>query len=154
VSGVIIEVHREVAAPAERAWSLLVDWERQGEWMPATTVHRLAGPRHGVGVRLEAVTGFGPARVADPMRVVVWNPPRRCVMRHEGRWLRGTGTFVVAPLGQDQCRVTWREDLDPGPLLRRVPGMPTLIARASHPFFALALRRFASALARHRPGTH
>ncbi|MEQ7127254.1 SRPBCC family protein [Actinopolymorpha sp. B11F2] len=138
---------REIAAPAERAWSLLVDWERQSEWMPATTVRMLPGPTHGIGTRLEAVTGFGPIHVADPMRVVAWEPPRRCVTLHEGRWLRGTGTFAVEPLGRDRCRVTWREDLDPGPVLGRVPGVPTLLARASQPFFALALRRFGTALA-------
>jgi carbon monoxide dehydrogenase subunit G len=144
---VVIVAAREVAAPAERAWALLVAWERQDEWMPATTVRRLAGRAEGVGTRLEAVTGLGPVRIADPMQVVEWEPPGRCVVRHEGRWLRGTGTFTVEPLGPARCRVSWREDLDTGPLLRRVPGVPALLARASQPFFAFALRRFAIALA-------
>ncbi|MGW0231895.1 SRPBCC family protein [Actinopolymorpha singaporensis] len=137
-----ISASREIAAPARRVWDLLVDWERQGEWMPLTKVRVLPGPREGLGTRLEAVTGVGPAGVTDPMEVVDWAPPGRCVVRHDGRVLRGTGTFEIEPLAADRCRFTWREDLT-------APGGPigeavfAGLGRVSTPFFGYALARLA-----------
>jgi len=34
------------------------------------------------------------------MVITVWDPPRRCVVRHTGRIVRGLGIFGVAPSGQ------------------------------------------------------
>jgi uncharacterized protein YndB with AHSA1/START domain len=135
-----IRVSREIAAPARRVWELLADWERQGEWIPVTTVRTLPGQREGVGTRIEAVTGLGPARVVDPMEVISWEPPRRYVTRHLGQLVRGTAAFEVEPLGPDRCRFTWTEDLDPGrsAALRTAYGV---LGRAVSPFFSLALWR-------------
>lgn len=103
----------DVDASAERSWSALVDWERQGDWMLLTRVRA-----H--GDRLEAVTGVGPFSVRDPMVLTQWDPPHnsspgRCVMRHTGELVRGAGAFEVEPLGSGpegstaRSRVTWSE---------------------------------------------
>jgi hypothetical protein len=33
----------------------------------------------------------GPAGFTDTMKITEWDPPRRCVVRHTGRAVRGTG---------------------------------------------------------------
>ncbi|AYY14304.1 SRPBCC family protein [Actinobacteria bacterium YIM 96077] len=100
--------------PAREAWSLLTDWERQGAWMPATTVTaQETGDAGDADGRIEARTGIGPLTFRDPMLVTVWQPPRRCEVWHAGRIVRGPGAFTVEPTGPRQCRVTWQEDLDP-----------------------------------------
>lgn len=132
-------VSRRIAAPVDRVWGLLTDWPGQGAWMPATTVRVLPGPTEGPGTRLEAVTGFGPLRVVDPMEVVEWRPPVRCVTRHGGAVLRGTGTFEVHAVAGG-CRVTWREDLETGPSFLARAGT-AIAAWSARPFFAWALRR-------------
>jgi Polyketide cyclase / dehydrase and lipid transport len=123
---------RELPVPAARAWQALVDWPGQGGWMPFTRVRTLPGPPDGVGARIEASTGVGPLQVVDPMEIVEWDAPRRCVMRHDGRVLRGTGTFEVVPYGPGRCLVRWEEDL------RQPVASLTWLAK---PFFAWALRR-------------
>lgn|SRR5690606_15774251 len=146
----LLRVSRRIAAPAERVWDVVTDWPRQGAWMPATTVRVLPGPRQGVGTRVEAVTAVGPLRVVDPMEVVEWRPPRRCVTRHDGAVLRGLGTFAVEPSPTGGCRVTWEEDLDPG------VSWPTRLVAAcaialSRPFFVWALRRLDRLCTREEP---
>src|SRR5690349_25001471 len=84
----------EVAAPADQAWALLVDWARHDEWMFGTSVHVTGA---GAGARLAARTAFGPVRFTDTMVVTVWEPPRRCLVRHTGRVVRGEGGFEVEP---------------------------------------------------------
>jgi hypothetical protein len=128
-----VSVVREVAVSAEHAWQALVDWTEQASWMPFTDVRLLPGPAEGVGTRIEAVTGLGPIKVADPMEIVEWEPPRRCVMRHDGKVLRGTGTFEVAPYGPDRSLVRWEEDL------RQPVAALTWLGK---PFFTWALGRF------------
>lgn len=101
----------EVSAPAERVWDLLTDWPRQGTWMLATHVRALE-PDHGVGARLEAVTGLGPLGLRDRMTVTEWDPPRRCVVAHQGPAFRGEGVFEVLDLGDSRSRVVWSERVD------------------------------------------
>lgn len=144
--------------PAQRVWELLVDWPRQSEWMPATRVRVLdgtAGPEtdpepdpepaaeaageNGLGTRVEARTGFGPLVVVDPMEVVEWDPPHRCVVRHDGRIVRGLGVFEIDPLDDASSLLTWREEFDQLPRLSRYAA--GAFAPLATPFFALALRR-------------
>lgn len=100
----------DVPAPPERVWAAVTDWERQGEWILATTVRRTAPTAVGLGTEVEAVTGLGGFGVRDTMRVIEWDPPRRCVVEHTGRVIRGRGIFEVAgrPGGS---RFTWTEEL-------------------------------------------
>jgi hypothetical protein len=111
-----VEVTARVLVPAEpaRLWRLAMDWARQGEWMLAT---RVSGGQ-GVGATVTARTGVGPVAFTDTMVITEWCPPHRCVVRHTGRVVRGTGVFEVAPRGP-MSEFAWTENLRlPGP----VPG--------------------------------
>jgi hypothetical protein len=103
----------DVAAPAEAVWHRVTDWARQGDWMLGTRVRPTSGgDGRRLGATLEAVTGVGPLGVTDRMEIVEWTPPRRCVVRHLGRVVRGEGVFEVLPLGVGRSRFRWSELLD------------------------------------------
>jgi uncharacterized protein YndB with AHSA1/START domain len=130
-----------VAAPPEKVFEAVTDWEAQSEWVWLTTVTVEPGG-HGVGQRLTAVTGLGRLAFSDPMEVTCWEPPRRVVVRHLGRVVRGTGEFTVSP-APGGAGLTWAEDLDLplGPLGR----VGFALVR---PAFELMLRRSVARLVR------
>lgn len=96
-----------VRADPQRVWELAMDWSRQREWIPATVVHGGTG----VGARVEARTGIGPAGFTDTMVITEWAPPRRCVVQHTGRVVRGSGVFEVVPQGEFS-EFRWTELID------------------------------------------
>jgi carbon monoxide dehydrogenase subunit G len=103
----------DVDAPAEAVWRAVTDWPGQGEWMLGTRVSVTGGGEgHQVGATLAAFTGVGPVGFTDTMEIVEWEPPRRCVVRHTGRVVRGDGVFEVVPLGPERARFLWTERLD------------------------------------------
>jgi Polyketide cyclase / dehydrase and lipid transport len=103
----------DVNVPAEAVWRKVTDWEGQGDWMLATRVEVTgAGDGRQAGATLTAVTGVGPLGVTDRMEIVEWDPPRRCVVRHLGRLVRGEGVFEVVPLSAGRARLLWSELLD------------------------------------------
>jgi carbon monoxide dehydrogenase subunit G len=85
-----------VRATPERVWQVAMDWSRQGEWIPATSVRGGTG----LGAGVEARTGVGPVGFTDTMVISEWDPPRRCRVRHTGRVVRGDGLFEVIPRGE------------------------------------------------------
>jgi len=105
-----VRVARVVAAPADLVWAVLTDWERQGDWIPATRVRAMNADA--VGGRIEAWTGLGPVGFLDTMEITLWDPPRRCEVLHTGRLVNGPGAFDVQPLGPAGCRVVWEEHVD------------------------------------------
>jgi hypothetical protein len=134
----------DIHAPAAETWAVVTDWERQGEWMPMTSVVLSSGSGSGVGARLTARSGVGPAAFNDPMVVDVWEPPTCCEVVHQGRVVTGRGVFRVETLGHDRSRFTWQEILDsrgPRRLLDRVAGPPTKL------LLELAVRRLARLVA-------
>ncbi|MCW2633481.1 MAG: Polyketide cyclase, partial [Pseudonocardia sp.] len=102
----------DVDAPPEQVWRAAMDWERQGEWILATQVRVVDGDGESVGSKVEAVTGIGGLGVSDTFEIVEWEPPQRCVVRHTGRVVRGTGTFEVRPRGTSASTFVWTEHLD------------------------------------------
>lgn len=106
-----VTVSVEVNAAPEQTWAAIVDWEGQGEWILATRVHQTSAGREGLGTEIEAFTGLGPLGVRDTMRVIEWDPPRRCTMQHTGRLIRGRGIFEVTerPAGS---ALRWTEELE------------------------------------------
>ncbi|RKS72459.1 polyketide cyclase/dehydrase/lipid transport protein [Motilibacter peucedani] len=137
-----VSVSVDVAASAQQVWDTLVDWESQGDWMLLTKVRATAQDGQGVGGGIEGFTGVGPVGVLDTMVIRTWDPPRRCVVRHTGRVVRGAGAFEVEALDEHRSRFTWAEYLElPLGALGRL-GWP--LAR---PFMVLgmrqSLRRFA-----------
>lgn len=103
----------DVNAPAEAVWRAVTDWPGQGEWMLGTRVEVTSGgDGRELGAALRAVTGIGRLGVVDTMDVVEWDPPRRCVVRHTGKVVRGDGVFEVLELGPERSRFLWTELLD------------------------------------------
>jgi carbon monoxide dehydrogenase subunit G len=104
-----VEITARIHVPVsqERAWRAVVDWPRQGEWMLATRVQG----GHGPGAYVVARTGIGPVGFTDTMVISGWEPPRRCVVRHTGRVVRGEGVFEVVPAGAGS-EFRWTERLD------------------------------------------
>jgi carbon monoxide dehydrogenase subunit G len=103
-----LAVSIEVDAPQEQVWSALTDWTAHDAWMLGTR----ASGGSGVGETVEAFTGIGKVGFLDTMVIRVWDPPERCVVRHTGRVVRGSGAFEVEALGPTRSRVVWSEWLD------------------------------------------
>jgi carbon monoxide dehydrogenase subunit G len=138
--GTPLEVAARITVPAgpEQVWQAVIDWPRQREWIPAT---RVTGGQ-GVGAEVTGWTGLGPAGFTDRMVITEWEPPRRCVVSHTGRVVRGTGVFEVIPQGA-ASEFRWAEHLQlplPPAAGKAVTPLLRPIARWG---LALALRRFA-----------
>ncbi len=101
-------VTAEVRAPAQAVWDVLTDWDQHDRWMLLTS----ASGGRAEGASIVAFTGVGRLGITDQMTIVVWEPPRRCVVRHTGRVVRGSGAFEVQDVGADRSRVVWSEWLD------------------------------------------
>lgn len=84
-----------------------MDWSRQHEWIWATKV----SGGQGVGATVTGWTGIGPVGFTDTMVITEWDPPRRCVVRHTGRVVRGVGVFEVSGSGS-RSEFRWAEELD------------------------------------------
>lgn len=141
----------DVDASPEAVWAALTDWSRQGEWMLATRVWPTDNDGQGVGGGLAARTGIGPLAVLDTMTITAWEPPRRCLVRHTGRVIKGTGAFEVDELPGGRSHFTWVEwlDLPLGRLgqLGFLALRPVLTAG-----LRLSLRRFATQVVRRDSG--
>ncbi len=143
------EVAVEIAAPPQIVWDVVTSWEEQGDWMPATTVRHLPGPRKAIGERFVARSGVGPFAIDDAITVTAWDPPERCEILHTGRVVRGVGAFWVKPLATG-TRFVWWERID-------VPGGPAapLLWRVGHPLiragFGWALHRLKRQIEAGRP---
>jgi hypothetical protein len=107
-----LSVSVDVDASVECTWEMVTNWRRQGEWMPMTEVRVSAGEPMGVGSKLSARSGIGPASFVDPMVIDVWSPPHRCEVVHLGKVVTGRGVFTVEELPGGRSRFTWREELD------------------------------------------
>ncbi len=141
----------DVDASPEAVWAGLSDWGRQGEWMFGTQVWQATPGPTDVGTRLAAFTGLGPVGFVDTMAVTHWDPPRRCLVRHDGRVVRGAGAFEVEPLPDGRARLWWSEWLEL-PLGRLgqvgwVVSAPLFVAGVR-----LSLRRFARWVERQQQG--
>jgi hypothetical protein len=106
-----LSVSVDIDAPAQQTWDVVTDWQRQGEWMPMTDVRVSADSPIGVGAKLSARSGVGPASFVDPMVIDVWQPPYRCEVVHLGKIVTGRGVFLIEDLPGDRSRFTWQEVL-------------------------------------------
>jgi uncharacterized protein YndB with AHSA1/START domain len=144
VAEIVLSV--DVPAPAAAVFAAAMDWERQETWMLGTRVRPVGGTGRASGDRILAVTGWGPAALRDLMEITVWEPPRRCLVRHLGRLVRGTGAFEVEERPDGGSRFVWSEWLDlPLGLLGEVGFLvvrPVFVAGLRY-----SLRRFARQVA-------
>ncbi|HUK72493.1 MAG TPA: SRPBCC family protein [Streptosporangiaceae bacterium] len=126
-----------VRASQERVWRAAIDWRRQGEWMWGTQV----SGGHGAGARVSARTGIGPVGFTDTMVITEWDPPRRCVVQHTGRVVRGDGVFEAVPRGP-HCEFVWIERLELPKVLVGAVGR-ALVRPVAQAGLDSSLRRFA-----------
>ncbi len=123
-------VERTIVLPVliEEAWTALMDWERQADWMlDADSVTVVSDQREGVGVQLAVRTRlFGVAAFTEPMEVVGWDPPRRLDIRH-GSLVAGSGAWILETI-EGGTRFTWREEIS-----LAVPALGELAARLYRP---------------------
>ena len=118
-----MRVVAEVLLPADpgSVWLVLLEWERQPEWMVDAASVRVVSPgRRGVGTRIAVRTRIlGVPLLTDHLEVTGWDPPRRLAMRRRG-FVRGLGTWVLEP-APSGTRFAWIEELRvPVPLLGEV----------------------------------
>ena len=138
-----LEIAARVTVAAEPAatWRAAVDWPRQREWIWAT---RVSGG-HGTGAEVTGRTGIGPIGFTDPMVITEWDPPRRCVLKHTGRVVRGKGIFEVVPHGPgSQFRWVEHLQLPVPPAVGRLAG--PVITPGAEWAQRSSLRRFARLL--------
>jgi hypothetical protein len=107
-----VVVRQAVEAAQQQVWDAVTDWDAQSEWVMATKVTAGPGGGRGVGGTLEALTGVGPLGVRDPMVVVEWDPPHKCVVEHLGSVVRGRGVIEVVAVADDRSQLVWTEDLE------------------------------------------
>jgi carbon monoxide dehydrogenase subunit G len=141
-----MRVEREIVLPttSDEAWSVLVDWERQADWMlDADRVEVVSESREGIGVRLAVKTRlFGVPAFTEPMEVVAWDPPRRLAIRH-GSAVAGMGVWDLLPVAGG-TRFLWVEDIR-----LQVPLVGELAARVYRPVMRKLMGRAQSSLRRH-----
>jgi len=135
-----VSARTRVRATPGRVWQVAMDWSRQGEWIPATRVHGGTG----VGAQVVARTALGPVGFTDTMIITEWDPPRRCVVRHTGKVVRGSGIFEVIPHGElTEFRWTELVELPLPAALQRGPALRAtqfLTRRAAGPLTRRALQ--------------
>lgn len=98
-----------VDAPAQQVFDNLTNWGIQHEWMLGTSVKATLLDGKAVNGGITAFTGLGPIGFTDTMVITIWDPPRRCSVRHTGRVVRGDGDFIVASINDQQSTRTWVE---------------------------------------------
>ena len=131
-------VTQPVAADQQTTWDALTDWDVHHRWMLFTR----AEGGHAEGESLAAFTGVGKVGFTDTMRITVWEPPDRAVVRHTGKVVRGSGAFEVEAVAPGRSRVVWSEWIDlPLGVLGRL-GWP-LVRLPLRFFVQLSLKRFA-----------
>ncbi|HTG47383.1 MAG TPA: SRPBCC family protein [Actinomycetota bacterium] len=126
----------DLPVPPEEAWAVLVDWERQGDWMlDADAVRVVSEHREGVGVRLAVRTRvLGVLVFTEPIEVTAWEPPVRLAIRH-GSVVRGAGEWLLRAV-PGGTRFTWTEDVR-----LRVPGIGGALALPYRPVLGALMGR-------------
>lgn len=101
-----------VDASPEKVFRAFTDWRGQGAWMLGTAVEPVFGDGRGVGGRLEAWSGVGRVGFLDTMVITEWDEPRRVVVEHTGRVVRGLGIMEVQPAADGTSVFIWSEELE------------------------------------------
>lgn len=135
-----IEVTTHIEASPSRVWDVLVDWERQREWMAdLRDVRVTSAAREGVGVTLTVRSDILGLAVPDRMRVTTWAPQRELGVAHEGPVFHAVGSFELEETS-DGTHLTWWDEAS-------VPGGELTDALASRLVSPLLRRTFRRSLA-------
>jgi hypothetical protein len=130
-----IKISLKIAAPIDKVWAAIADWESQGAWMLQTRVWVTSDIRSGVGTSISALTGplvksgfkFG---LLDKMVVTNWLPPRLCEVDHVGKVIKGTGKFELTDISSGQEIATnfdWSETIKAPKVLFYLIYLPTYL---------------------------
>ena len=117
-----LTIERVVAASPRQVWDVITDWAGYARWMPLTTM-RLDQGSTGVGWSFAGLTGVGPFRFSDAMRITDWAPPSDAGpgafrLVKVGRLLAGWAEVSVLPIaGGERTRLLWRENIVFRPIL-------------------------------------
>jgi hypothetical protein len=114
-----ISIRLKIAAPIEKVWAAIADWESQGDWMLQTRVWVTSDNRSGVGTSISALTGplvksgfkYG---LLDKMVVTNWKPPYLCEVDHVGKVIKGSGKFELSDIskgGEIATSFDWSETI-------------------------------------------
>ncbi len=143
-------VTHNFAAPPQRVWKDMLDWEGHGDWVPATRVEIDSGDPHQVGGRFTGYTGIGPLMLVDRMEVaeITWDATTStgyCKVNKIGPVLSGTAGFTVSPHGSGS-RIEWFENVtvDNAPSLLN-PLAPA-ISKIAALGFSYAMKQFDASL--------
>ncbi|RIJ70254.1 SRPBCC family protein [Nakamurella silvestris] len=113
MSRVSVTASVDVDAAPEVAFAEMADAAGQGRWILATETFPVDGavPCPEVGSRLVAFTGLLGVGFLDLMTVTEYDPPRRWVVSHHGKVVKGDGVFTVDARGTGST-VSWTELVD------------------------------------------
>lgn len=107
-----IEVSTHIEAPPERVWDVLVDWERQAQWMgDASSVQVRTAHRSGSGVQIRCRTNILGFPVNDDLVVTQWDEGNSLEVRHLGWLIRGVAAFELTPTPSG-TRIQWWEEAE------------------------------------------
>ena len=110
---VVIDLGAELDGPPDVVWTLLTDWERQGDWMLEASDFEVVTPhREGVGVEALATVRIGGISTRDRIRIDTWEPEAHLGIEHLG-WVRGRGDLWLEAMDERRTRIRWREELVP-----------------------------------------
>ena len=138
-----LRVTGDSTAPPGRVWDELVDWVGQERWIPFTRVRVVDARSTGVGVRVDALSGFSvgrlPVGLLDRFVVTGWTPPEpgsagELEVLHLGPYFTGEGVFRLEEFGSG-TRIICTELFTPvgGPLV-------VALARLALPLMRTGLR--------------
>ncbi len=126
-----MRIEADVVLPVapDRAWAMLVAWERQASWMrDADRVVVTSASREGVGTTVAVKTRvLNVPLFTERLEVIAWDAPRELRMAHRS-FIRGVGTWGLEPAGSG-ARFRWTEDLS-----LPVPVLGELALRCYRPF--------------------
>ena len=122
----------------QETWQAIIDWQAQSNWMLQTKVWVTSKENQGVGTKIAAFTGplhrlyprmkwFG---ILDLMEVTAWQPPERCDVIHNGKIIKGTGSFLIEAVDSKSSYFHWSEEIQ----------APTAIFILIKPFILLGVK--------------
>jgi uncharacterized protein YndB with AHSA1/START domain len=135
----IVRASTVLPVPVERAWAMVVDWERQADWMrDADRVDLLTPHREGLGVVVAVRTRvLNVPAFTEELRVEAWEPPHLLRIEH-GSFVHGIGEWRLTPVARGDergTRFTWEERLSIG-----VPVVGALALAAYRPVMSRLMR--------------
>lgn len=100
-----------ICASQVKVFKASTDWNRQREWMLGTNVRATEKGGQATGGKIEAYTGLLGVGFTDTMTITNWKEPEVCSVLHTGRIVRGSGTFKVSKVDEENSIFIWSEDI-------------------------------------------